>query len=71
MDTRRLNKKNESLYQRMDDYRLSQDDLPDGAFFQAAEDLHGFTAEDWVWFSDEYYKRNPDRKDSRMDTKGA
>ena len=44
-------------YEAMDAYRLEQDALPDGAFFQLAEDSHGWTVDDWAWFSREYARR--------------
>jgi hypothetical protein len=44
-------------YEAMDAYRIAQDDLPDGAFFQMAEDVHGWTVDDWMWFSQQYEAR--------------
>lgn len=49
----------------MNTYRLEQDDLPDGAFFQLAEDMHGWTCDDWLWFSEEFEKRERDPKQER------
>jgi len=43
-------------FEDMNAYRLAKDGLPDGAFFALAEELHGWTAEDWVWFSERYYQ---------------
>ena len=38
-------------YRRIDEYRLRMDDLPDGAFFAAAEE-EGIDVDDWGWFSE-------------------
>lgn len=52
-------------YHAMNAYRIKNDGLPDGAFFQLAEEVHGWTADDWAWFSDEYEKRQAKRKAGR------
>ena len=48
----------------MNEYRLEHDDLPDGAFFQLAEDMHGWTPKDWIWFSEQYEDEAREREDA-------
>lgn len=62
-----MRKRDESLYKMMDGYRESHDDLPDGAFFEVARVDYGFTADDWAWFSDEYYEREKAKATYKVD----
>ena len=41
-------------FEAMDAYRIEHDGLPDGTFFSLAEELHGWDADDWVWFSERF-----------------
>lgn len=43
-------------YNKMKRYCDGNDDMPDGAFFAMAEEMHGWTVDDWVWYSEEYKK---------------
>jgi hypothetical protein len=44
-------------YNAMLNFRDEHDDEPDGAFFQMAMDIHGWGAEDWAWWAEEYDRR--------------
>lgn len=35
------------------------EDMPDGAFFALAEDMHGWDVADWAWYS-ELQSKDPD-----------
>ena len=39
-------------YMEMKSYTIAEDDTPDGAFFAMAEEVYGWSVEDWVWFHD-------------------
>jgi hypothetical protein len=39
-------------YLLMKSYSEVHDDMPDGAFFALAEEMHGWDIDDWVWFSE-------------------
>ena len=39
-------------YQVMKLFDQTHDDLPEGAFFALAEDMHSWDSEDWGWFSE-------------------
>jgi hypothetical protein len=39
-------------YQAMKAYSDINDDMPDGAFFAMAEEMHGWDVEDWGWYSE-------------------
>ncbi len=44
-------------YREMTEWADAHDDLPDGAFFAMAEEVMGWTVDDWVWYADEQAKR--------------
>ncbi|MES2408996.1 MAG: hypothetical protein V4509_01705 [Patescibacteria group bacterium] len=46
----------EHQYAEMKAYSESNDDEPDGAFFAMAEEMHGWTVDDWAWYAE--YKPN-------------
>lgn len=39
-------------YREMQGFSELYDDLPDRAFFALAEEIHGWTHEDWGWYSE-------------------
>jgi len=39
-------------YIAMKEFCVENDDMPDGAFFALAEDMHDWTIDDWIWFSE-------------------
>lgn len=39
-------------YRDMKAYQEANDNMPDGAFFAMAEEVNGWDAEDWGWFSE-------------------
>jgi hypothetical protein len=39
-------------FREMERFCDTYDDMPDGAFFALAEDMHGWTVDDWVWYAD-------------------
>ena len=49
-------------YERINDFRLTYDDLPDGAFFALAEE-QGIGVSDWVWFAKQYEKRESRKRE--------
>jgi hypothetical protein len=59
----------------MKEYNDSNSDMPDGAFFAMAEEMHGWDAYDWAWFAEEcekggtYKQKSPKGKSHRV-TKG-
>lgn len=36
----------------MKSYSEMHDDMPDGAFFALAEELYGWTVDDWAWYAE-------------------
>lgn len=41
-------------YQEMKSFTEVNDDMPDGAFFAMAQEMHGWEPEDWGWYSEVY-----------------
>jgi hypothetical protein len=52
----------EEKYQEMKNFCIQFDDLPDGAFFGMAEELHSWNVDDWEWYSKEWKRRKDSYK---------
>lgn len=47
-----LTKKERAEIEAMDQFLEENDDMPDGAFFALAEQMYGWTYDDWIWKSE-------------------
>lgn len=52
MRTRQEIESDQAQYEAMEQFREDYDDLPDGAFFALAEELHDWSVDDWVWLAE-------------------
>lgn len=47
----------EAEFESMKFFNDTNSDMPDGAFFALAEDMHGWDVYDWAWFADQCEER--------------
>ncbi|MES2409183.1 MAG: hypothetical protein V4509_02670 [Patescibacteria group bacterium] len=62
-------KDDEFQYVEMKEYCELNDSEPDGAFFAMAEEMHGWTVDDWAWYAEYKPKKKHEKNKKRIKTK--
>lgn len=55
-------------YERINEFRIENDDMPDGAFFALSAE-QGISVDDWAWFADEHERRERHVKPEKVGKK--